>query len=323
MRISLRQLSVFLSVARHQSYTRAAEELNLTQPAVFTQVKQLEESLGVPLLDRIGKRMQPTEAGRVVVEGARETLDAVGRMEMRLADMRGLREGRLTLAIVSTAQYFLPRLLGQFCDANPGIEVALTVTNRQAVLARLAAGEDDLCILGTPPEGLDVVAAAIAANPLVIIARPDHPLASEIEIPPERVAEEAFILRERGSGTRLAVERFFRARGLTLPVRMELGSNEAIKQAVIGGLGLAALSRDTLALEGAVGIVRVLDVAGFPLLRQWQAAYPRGKHLSVAAEAFLDHLAAHARDAVRDSGRVLPGRTGAEMAGSEGPLRET
>ncbi|MCE8458140.1 LysR family transcriptional regulator [Rhodovulum sulfidophilum] len=322
MRISLRQLSVFLSVARHQSYTRAAEELNLTQPAVFTQVKQLEESLGVPLLDRIGKRMQPTEAGRVVVEGARETLDAVGRMEMRLADMRGLREGRLTLAIVSTAQYFLPRLLGQFCDANPGIEVALTVTNRQAVLARLAAGEDDLCILGTPPEGLDVVAAAIADNPLVIIARPDHPLASETEIPPERVAEEAFILRERGSGTRLAVERFFRARGLTLPVRMELGSNEAIKQAVIGGLGLAALSRDTLALEGAVGIVRVLDVAGFPLLRQWQAAYPRGKHLSVAAEAFLDHLAAHARDAVRDSGRVLPGRTGAAMAGSEGPLRE-
>ncbi|MBL3551170.1 LysR family transcriptional regulator [Rhodovulum sulfidophilum] len=323
MRISLRQLSVFLSVARHQSYTRAAEELNLTQPAVFTQVKQLEESLGVPLLDRIGKRMQPTEAGRVVVEGARETLDAVGRMEMRLADMRGLREGRLTLAIVSTAQYFLPRLLGQFCDANPGIEVALTVTNRQAVLARLAAGEDDLCILGTPPEGLDVVAAAIADNPLVIIARPDHPLASETEIPPERVAEEAFILRERGSGTRLAVERFFRARGLTLPVRMELGSNEAIKQAVIGGLGLAALSRDTLALEGAVGIVRVLDVAGFPLLRQWQAAYPRGKHLSVAAEAFLDHLAVHARDAVRDSGRVLPGRTGAAMAGSEGPLRET
>ncbi|TDX33209.1 LysR family transcriptional regulator [Rhodovulum visakhapatnamense] len=298
MRISLRQLSVFLSVARHQSYTRAAEELNLTQPAVFTQVKQLEDSLGVPLLDRIGKRMQPTDAGRVVVEGARETLDAVGRMEMRLADMRGLREGRLTLAIVSTAQYFLPRLLGQFCDANPGIEVALTVTNRQAVLARLAASEDDLCILGTPPEGLDVVARAIADNPLVLIARPDHPLAAEVNIPPERVAREPFLLRERGSGTRLTVERFFRARGLTLPMRMELGSNEAIKQAVIGGLGLGALSRDTLALEGATGALKVLDVAGFPLLRQWQVAYPRGKHLSVVAEAFLDHLVAHARQAV-------------------------
>ncbi|MBK1635914.1 LysR family transcriptional regulator [Rhodovulum adriaticum] len=304
MPASLRQLRVFLAVARHESYTRAAEELHLTQPAVFAQVKQLEDRLGHPLFERIGKKMFLTEAGKVTAQGARESLDAVERMHMRLADMRGLRQGKLNLAIVSTAQYFLPRLLGSFCDANPGIEVALMVTNRQTVLERLSRNEDDLCILGTPPEGLDVIATAIADNPLVILARHDHPLVGSRNIPPERVAREPFVLREPGSGTRLAAERFFRARGLTLPMRMELGSNEAIKQAVIGGLGLAALSRDTLALEGQTGQLKVLDVDGFPLLRQWQVAYPRGKHLSVVAQAFLDHLIAHAQQAVESGARA-------------------
>ncbi|ARE40181.1 Transcriptional regulator, LysR family [Rhodovulum sp. P5] len=307
MPASLRQLRVFLSVARHESYTRAAEELHLTQPAVFSQVKQLEERLGHPLFERIGKRMFLTEAGKVTVDGAREALDAVERMHMRLADMKGLRQGKLRIAIVSTAQYFLPRLLGSFCDANPGIEVALMVTNRQTVLERLSQNEDDLCILGTVPGGLDVVATVIADNPLVILARHDHPLVGERNIPPERVAREPFILREPGSGTRLAAERFFKARGLSLPMRMELGSNEAIKQAVIGGLGLAALSRDTLALEGQLGVLKTLDVAGFPLLRQWQVAYPRGKHLSVVAEAFMDHLVANGQAAVEAGSGPLPG----------------
>ncbi|MCO8145141.1 LysR substrate-binding domain-containing protein [Rhodovulum tesquicola] len=305
MPVTIRQFRVFQAVARHESYTRAAEELNLTQPAVFAQVRQLEDRLGMVLLDRVGKRMFLTDAGRVVLEGARETLEGMERMKMRLADMRGLREGRLRLAIVSTAQYFMPRLLGDFCTRNPGIEVALTVTNRQAMLERLAASEDDLCVLGSVPDGLDVIATAIADNPIVAVARYDHPLVAERNIAPERVALETFILREPGSGTRLAAERFFRARGLTLPMRMELGSNEAIKQAVIGGLGLAMLSRDTLALEGQTGVLKVLDLAGFPLMRQWQVAYPRGKHLSVAAEAFMDHLVANARTAV-EAGPELP-----------------
>ncbi|TCM82656.1 LysR family transcriptional regulator [Rhodovulum steppense] len=305
MPVTIRQFRVFQAVARHESYTRAAEELNLTQPAVFAQVRQLEDRLGMVLLDRVGKRMFLTDAGRVVLEGARETLEGMERMKMRLADMRGLREGRLRLAIVSTAQYFMPRLLGDFCTRNPGIEVALTVTNRQAMLERLAASEDDLCVLGSVPDGLDVIATAIADNPIVAVARYDHPLVAERNIAPERVALETFILREPGSGTRLAAERFFRARGLMLPMRMELGSNEAIKQAVIGGLGLAMLSRDTLALEGQTGVLKVLDLAGFPLMRQWQVAYPRGKHLSVAAEAFMDHLVANARAAV-EAGPELP-----------------
>jgi DNA-binding transcriptional LysR family regulator len=296
--VSLRQLRVFQSVARHQSYTRAAEELNLTQPAVFAQVKQIEDRLGIALFERIGKRIYLTDAGRVVIEGARDILEGMDRMKMRLADMQGLRQGRLRLAIVSTAQYFLPRLLGAFCDANPGIEVALDVTNRQTVLARLAENADDLCILGTVPDGLDAVATTIADNPIVIVARHDHPLVGQPAIPPAIVAQEPFVLRERGSGTRLAAERYFRAGGLALKMRMELGSNEAIKQAVIGGLGLAALSRDTLALEGQTGVLGVLDVAGFPLMRQWQVAYPRGKHLSVVAEAFLAHLVENAQKAV-------------------------
>ncbi|TQD34062.1 LysR substrate-binding domain-containing protein [Rhodobacter capsulatus] len=292
MRCTLRQLQVFAAVARHKSYTRAAEELHLTQPAVFTQVKQLEDALGAVLLDRIGKRLFLTEAGQAVLATARETLEGIERLEMQLADLQGLRRGRLRLAIVSTAQYFLPRLLGAFCTENPGIEVALTVTNRQTVIARLAANEDDLCILGQPPEGLDVVARPIARNAILVLAPPGHPLAGVTAVPFAALAEAPFILREPGSGTRAAAEKFFAENGIRPQVRMELGSNEAIKAAVAAGLGLAILSQDTITLEAETGRLAVLDVQGFPLLRVWNVAYPRGKHLSVAARAFLAHLAA-------------------------------
>ncbi|XZQ29951.1 LysR family transcriptional regulator [Rhodobacter capsulatus] len=214
MRCTLRQLQVFAAVARHKSYTRAAEELHLTQPAVFTQVKQLEDALGAVLLDRIGKRLFLTEAGQAVLATARETLEGIERLEMQLADLQGLRRGRLRLAIVSTAQYFLPRLLGAFCTENPGIEVALTVTNRQTVIARLAANEDDLCILGQPPEGLDVVARPIARNAILVLAPPGHPLVGVTAVPFAALAEAPFILREPGSGTRAAAEKFFAENGI-------------------------------------------------------------------------------------------------------------
>lgn len=290
MRCTLRQLQVFASVARHASYTRAAEELHLTQPAVFAQVKQLEEALGTALIERIGKRLHLTEAGRAVEATARETLEGIERLEMQLADLQGLRRGRLKIAIVSTVQYFLPRLLGEFCTLNPGIEVALTVTNRQTVIARLAANEDDLCILGQPPEGLDVVATPVARNPILLLAPADHPLAGARDVPFAELAEAPFILREPGSGTRAAAERFFVDCGVRPRVRMELGSNEAIKEAVAAGLGLAILSQDTMAVEAATRRLVALDVQGFPLMRVWNVAYPRGKHLSVAAAAFLAHL---------------------------------
>jgi DNA-binding transcriptional LysR family regulator len=290
MHVSLRQLKIFEAVARHLSYTRAAEELFLTQPAVFTQVKQLEESVGLTLLERIGKRIYLTDAGGEVLATCRETLDALDRLEMRLADMQGLKRGRLRLAMVTTAKYLIPRLLGEFCVKYPGIEASLTVTNREKLLARIAANEDDLAILGAPPEGMDVVATPIAENPLVVIARNDHPLAGKKKISLQRIAEEPFIMREPGSGTRLATERFFAEHQLSLKVRMELGSNEAIKQAIAGGLGVSVLSRHTLTLEGSGGLLLPLDVSGFPLKRKWYVAYPRERHLSAVAKAFIEHL---------------------------------
>lgn len=296
MRFSLRQLHIFEAVARHLSYTRAAEELHLTQPAVFAQVKQLEDSVGLPLLERIGKQLFLTVAGREVLAASRETVAAIERLEMRLADMQGLKKGKLRIAIVTTAKYLIPRLLGEFCTRYPGIEAALTVTNREKLLARLADNIDDLVVLGVPPEHLDVVATPIADNPLVVVARHDHPLAGKRRIPLRRIAEEPFLLREPGSGTRLAIERHFARHGLTPRVRMELGSNEAIKQAIAGGLGISVLSSHTLVLEGEQGPLQVLDVQGFPLMRQWYVAYPAGKHLSAVAEAFLAHLLARKED---------------------------
>lgn len=290
MRFTLRQLHIFEAIARHLSYTRAAEELFLTQPAVFAQVKQLEESVGLPLLERIGKQLFLTAAGREVLATSRETVQAVERLEMRLADLQGLKKGKLRIAIVTTAKYLIPRLLGEFCTRYPGIEAALTVTNREKLLARLAENADDLVVLGTPPEHVDVVAMPIADNPLVVVARQDHPLVGKRKIPLKRIAEEPFILREAGSGTRLTIERHFGEQGLAPRIRMELGSNEAIKQAIAGGLGISILSSHTLTLESPQGPLQVLDVAGFPLLRQWYVAHPAGKHLSAVAEAFLAHL---------------------------------
>ncbi len=295
MRFSLHQLRVFAAVARLLSYTRAAEELHLTQPAVFTQVKQLEESLGQPLLERLGKQLFLTDAGRETLATAHETLNALERLEMRLADLQGLKRGRLRLAIVTTAESLIPRLLGAFCQQYPGIDATLTVANRETLLSRLADNIDDLVVLGAPPEHIDVVATAFADNPLVVVARHDHPLANSRAIALTRIAEESLILREAGSGTRLAAERLFAEHGLEPRVRLELGSNEAVKQAVAGGLGLTLLSAHTLALEGESGLLRVLDVEGLPLLRQWYVAYLRGKHLSVVAEAFLDFLLAGQR----------------------------
>ncbi len=290
MHLSLRQISLFESVARHLSYTRAAEEMHLTQPAVFTQIKQLEENIGLPLLERIGKRMHLTRAGQEVLATCRETLAGLERLEMRLADIQGLKRGRLRIAIVTTAQYLIPRLLGEFCALYPGIEAALIVGNREQLLTRLADNEDDLAILGAPPDSLDVTATPIADNPLVVLARHDHRLARSGKVRLEQIAAEPFILREKGSGTRLAAERHFHEHGFQINIRMELGSNEAIKQAIAGGLGISILSSHTIALEGVSGLLRPLDVEGFPLMRKWYVAYSKGKHLSAVAEAFIEHL---------------------------------
>ena len=291
---SLRQLQIFRAVAQELSYTRAAERLHLTQPAVFTQVRTLEEQLGQPLIERLGKRLYLTEAGEAVLESAHQVLGEIARMQDRLAELRGLTAGRLRLAVVSTAQYDAPARLGAFCRCHPGIEVALKVGNRGDLLARFHANEDDLYILGTPPEEVEAEHFAFAENPLVLIAPPDHRLARARELAPGALAAEPFVMRETGSGTRIAAERFFAAQGLAPLVRLELGANAAIKEAVAAGLGIAVLSRATVTLDLELGRLVALDVQGFPLRRQWHITWPRGKRLSTAARAFLDQLRADA-----------------------------
>jgi DNA-binding transcriptional LysR family regulator len=291
-RLTLHQLAIFVVLARHQNMTRAAEELHMTTPALSIQIKQMAESLGTPLHEQIGRRLYLTEAGRRVEVAARDVLQRLDDLGAELAELQGLEQGILRLSIITTAKYFVPRLLGDFCRRHPGIEVALEVSNRDQCLARLKQNLDDLYIMGQAPEGYDVEAVPFMQNPLVVIAPADHPLSAEQNIPPSRLADEPFIMREQGSGTRLACERFFQQHGVTLKTRMTLGSNEAVKQAVAGGLGLAVLSQHTLSLDESSGAFAVLDVKGFPLLRQWYAVYPKGKRVSLVTEAFLGHITA-------------------------------
>jgi DNA-binding transcriptional LysR family regulator len=290
MNISLRQLKLFESVARLLSFTRAAAELHLTQPAVSIQIKQLEESVGLPLFENIGKRIYLTDAGKDLYAVCETILGTLDRFEMEAADRRGLKAGKLKLAVTTTAKYFVPRLLGPFCERYPGIEVSLKVTNQSSLLERLTNNEDDLYILGQPPASLPVVAKPFMENHLVMLAPPDHPLVGTKNIPPERFAEEWLLMREPGSGTRASTERFFAERGVAIRERLTLGSNEAIKQGVMGRLGLAVLSKNTVVLEHAVGHIAILDVKDFPIQRQWQIVYSAEKRLSVVAKAFYDYL---------------------------------
>jgi DNA-binding transcriptional LysR family regulator len=301
---TLRQLRVFEAVARLRSVTRAAEELHLTQPTVSIQLRQLTEMAGLPLLEQIGKKLYLTQAGEALQRCCRGVADELARFEMQIADFKGIKAGRLRLSAITTAQYFIPRLLGGFFARYPGIEVALEVTNRGQVLRRLADNADDLYVLGQPPERADVVAESFLDNPLIVVAPHGHALAGQRGVELARLAEEYFLIRESGSGTRLAVENHFRAAGLPLRVRMELGSNEAIKLAVAGGLGLAVLSAHTLALERNSDELTVLDVQGFPIRRQWYVLRPADKQLSVVASTFLDFLRAESRALARSD---LPG----------------
>lgn len=287
---TLRQLEVFEAIARLGSFTRAAEELFLTQPTVSMQIKKLSDAVGLPLFEQVGKKIFLTAAGRELQNTCREVFKHFAHFEMAVADMKGLKCGSLRLAVVTTAKYFAPRLLGPFCQRYPGIEVSLKVSNRERVLERLHDNEDDLYILGQPPEDVDAVADPFLENPLVVLAPADHPLAGKRRIPLARLAKEPFLLREPGSGTRAACERLFAEHRLKVNVRMVLGSNEAIKQAIVGGLGVSVLSRHTLALDAPLGQLAILDVEDFPIQRHWYVVYPRGKQLSVVARAFLEYL---------------------------------
>lgn len=295
MNATFRQLRLFLALAEHGSITAAAEACHVTQPTVSMQLRELADSVGLPLYEQIGKRLHLTAAGEALAQTARSMLDEWLTFEQAVAAMKGLEQGRLRVALVSTAKYFVPRLLGSFCKAHPNIEIALEVLNRDRVIARLRENRDDLYIMSMPPGNLDLESHAFLPNPLVLIAPEGH-LLSGRKLELADLSAERFILRERGSGTRLACDAHFSRQAFVPAVRLELGSNEAIKQAVAGGLGIAVISRHALPARPADDQLTVLEVAEFPLQSHWFTLYPRGKKLSPVATVFLKHLEQTARE---------------------------
>ena len=291
----LPQLAVFEASARLGSFTRAAEELHLAQPTVSTQMRKLTEVVGLPLFEQIGKRIHLTPAGRALHDGCRELFGTLGRIDQSLAALRGLESGRLRLAVSTTGKYFAPRLLAALVARHPGLEVTLEIHNRRGLIERLAANEDDLYIFANPPLEQEIVCQVILPNPLVALARADHPLARARSVPFERLAEEPFLMREAGSGTRMVAWEQFDRHRLAPRVRMELSTNEAVKQAILAGLGVSILSRYTLGLDTDSPQIVALDVQGLPVERPWQIVYPVGKQVSPAAQAFMTLVRDEAR----------------------------
>jgi DNA-binding transcriptional LysR family regulator len=287
---TLTQLSVFEAVARLRSFTRAAEELHMAQPTVSVQIKKLSETIGLPLFEIIGRKVHMTDAGREMYAAVQDIFAKIGEVEQRLASLRSAGAGTLRIAVTTTGKYFAPRLLAQIVERYPGIEISLNVLNRQSLLHRLAANLDDFYIFSNPPEDIDVIMHTLLPNPIEVYARADHPLAERRNIPFRDIAAEPFLMRESGSGTRMVAESMFARHHLKPRIRMELGSNEAIKQGIVGGLGLSILSRHTMVgASGQDGVV-ALDVEGFPVQRWWYLVYAEGKQLSATGKAFLEHV---------------------------------
>lgn len=291
--ITLRQMRVFAAVARSRSFTRAARELHLTQPAVSQQIKLLENEIGLPLLEHVGRQIHLTAAGDELLRYASQVTELLREAGESLAAMRGLKRGVLKLGTVSTAKYFAPSLLSAFAPAYPEVTIRFSVGNREEIIQQLASNETDLVIMGRPPRELVTVAEPFAKHPLVIIASPNHPLASKRRIPLQRLGSENFIIREEGSGTRAAMEHVFRKHGVEIHASMEVASNETIKQAVMAGMGISFISIHTVALELAVGKLVTLNVTGLPLIRDWFVIHLRDKRLSPIATAFRTFLLEH------------------------------
>ncbi len=313
---TLPQLRVFEASVRLGSFARAAEELHMAAPTASVQLKKLAETVGLPLFEQVGRHVYPTEVGRRLYDGCTEVFRAISAFEESLAQLRGLDSGRLRLAATTTARYFAPRLLGAFAQRHPGLETALHIDNRAVLMGRLAANEDDLYLLADPPRDGPLLAQAILPNPLVVFARADHPLARARRIPFARIAEEPFLMREAGSGTRRSVIALFQRHGLAPRVRMELGSNEAIREAIVAGLGVSILARYTLGTEPEHEGLACLAVDGFPLESWWHFAYPAGKHLSDAARALMDFTRVQAK-AIAHEAFAHPGRASVAREGIE------
>lgn len=289
-RITIRQLQIFCAVTRHLSFVRASEELHLTQPAVSMQIKQLEDALGLSLIDRFGKRLRLTEAGKRFHEHAARVIGELHDAEETLNQLKGLRGGTVSVGMVSTAKYYLPKLLARFTSRHPDVELRLMTGNRGTLLGYLHRNEIDLAIMGRPPRDMEMVAEAFAQHPYVFIAPADHRLAGIAGVDLFDLRDETMLLREPESGTRMLNDEYLQKCLFTPRRKSEMGSNETIKQAVMAGMGVALLSLHTLGLELKHKALAVLDVQGTPVMRTWHVAHMTDKRLSPAAKALRDFV---------------------------------
>jgi len=296
MHLTLKQLQIFEMVAEQQSYTQAARQLYLSQPAVSMQIKQLEEEVGLPLFERSGKKVMMTSAGEELAQYARNIREQLDEAAVVFDELRGLKRGRLHLTMASTANYFAPRLIAAFHHQYPGADIRLDVTNRAGLLAALDENTTDMAIMGRPPEGHGLVGIPFMDNPLVMIAWPDHPLAGRRQIPLAEIAGEVFIVREPDSGTRMAADRFFAEHGLELIPGMVMNRSEAIKQAAMAELGLGIVSLHTIEMELALKRLVVLDIEDFPIMRQWHIVHRKGKRFAAIPDAFRQFILANAKE---------------------------
>lgn len=290
MNITFRQLEVFEVVARLLSYTRASKELHLSQPAVSMQIKQLEEQTGMPLFEKIGRDIFLTEAGREMYHYCRTIAQQLEEAEEVLQQLKGFKSGRLEITVATTANAFATRMLSMFSKRYEGSTVSLNVTNREHLLRQLADNEKDIAIMGRPPEDADLIIAPFADNPLVMVAAPDHPLVTKQPIPLTMLQDQTFVVREQGSGTRTAMQRFFDEHNLRITSSMEMNENEAIKQAVQAGMGLGIVSIHTLELELETNRLVILDVEDFPIMRHWYLVHRKEKRLSPITQAFKEFV---------------------------------
>jgi DNA-binding transcriptional LysR family regulator len=297
---TLPQLRVFEASARLGSFTRAAQELHVAQATASVRIKKLSETVGIPLFEQVGKRIQLTEAGQRVYAGCGEVFRVLSDMEQALAGVRGLASGQLRLAAPATARHFASRLLSAFVRRNPDVQASLQIHDRHALIDRLGNNADDLYVFVEAPDEREVVAQAIVPNPLVVLACGDHALAAAHDIPFSRLADEPFLMREPGSGARMMTLRLFAQHGIAPKIRMELSSDEAIREAVLAGLGVSILPRYAFGLDPVLTKLVCLDVEGFPLESHWHFVYPVGKRLSETARAFMDFARVEARGLFRD-----------------------
>lgn len=292
---TLPQLRVFEASARLGNFSLAALELHMAQPTASVQIKKLTETVGLPLFEQVGRRVYLTAAGERLYAGCHDVFHALASIEETLNSLRTMESGHLRLAVCSTGKYFAPRMLGAFIQRYPGVEVSLEIHNRDTLVDRLANNQDDLYVFASPFDREDVMTQALLPNPLVVFARDDHALAKTRKISFERLALESFLMREQGSGTQQIATQLFKQHRLVPKIRLELSDDEAIKEAILAGFGVAIMSRFTLGLEPEPSRLICLDVEGFPLENHWYFAYPVGKQLSATARAFMDFVRLEAK----------------------------